>query len=443
MSNYALDLEVGYPKRIWPTSATAAVDAPAGRMPRSLISTTGLLGFFTPLYILPGVSPHYLDAARTVLLLAVLARLFLVQGLAIRSPHIGWMLLALAYLLSGTANWDRSTASFAALTVLAATAGETMANNGETFRFFGGYRLAAVLSAAATVAEAAGHAVVTTPVVQWQGVSGLSTRSTSLAFELAIAILIWFWQGPRGPRLLLWPAEGLLLIGALVMCGGRGGLVALCLSIAVYPLIAGAWRQVLVTTLILSGVGTAILVSGRTPLTLTRLMGQPERTDVAHDSYSSGRTGLAMAALDAVPDAMPFGDGFATRVAPSNGEFPRAPHNALLAVTLDAGVLGCVAAVILLVAGARGALPRRRRHAPTGFVIRTILVTLLVRSMLEGQGVLTGGAGVLVFSLLRRHTFLMAGLADRDTSRRRHHRGRARTSWPDRRPLTGWGGETR
>lgn len=398
-------------------SATAATDAPAAtRRPRSLISTAGALGFVTPLYVLPGVSPRYLEVARTVLLLAVLVSLFHAQGAAVRLPHFGWVLLAIAYLLSGTANWDRATVSFAVLTVLAATAGQAVADSGEIFRFFNGFRLAMVLNAVATVAEAAGHAVVTTPVYQWQGFSGLSTRSTSLAFDLAIAILVWFWQVPRGRRLPLWLAEGLLLVGALVVCGGRGGLVALFLTVTVYPLLVGAQRKVVTTVLILSAVGTAIVVSGRTPLTLARLLGQTERTDAVYYSYSSGRTDLVMATLDALPDAMPFGAGSATVVDADNAELDRAPHNALLAVTLDAGVLGGLAAMILLGAGARRALPpraqRARPHrAPADFLVRTILVTLLVRSMLEGAGVLTGGAGVLVFSLALRHTSGKAGLA--------------------------------
>ncbi len=365
--------------------------------PPGRIISVSLLGFLTPLYFLPGINPGTLGAVRATLLIIILLAVLFEHGAGAFNLHYGWMMLSTAYFVSAAANWSYGTAGFALIILIAACAGQAIAYSGGTTQFLNGFRLAMILSATATVLSAAGMVHFAAAVTQQEGFSGLSTRSTALAFDLAIAALVWFWNARRRRR-LWWLAEGILLSAALIICGGRGGLVALLVTVTAYPIIIRAGRRAVATVLVLATVVAAIVFTGQVPLTVSRLTNHGENT--ATYSYSSGRTDLFRAALAELPRAVPFGEGSDARVVVGSGGVARTPHFALLTVLLEAGLLAAGAGTVLLSRAIRLAIPRGNPPDRPVVIIQSILTTLLVRSVLEGNGVLTGGAGVLIFSMI-------------------------------------------
>jgi O-Antigen ligase len=386
-----------------------ALTAPASTAPASTtwapiawaptVSVAAVLGFVAPLYVLPWVPPDVLKASRQFLLVVILLGIAGRRASNADRPGRAWVFLAVAYVVAAVAHSDRAAGLFAVTIVVGALAGASIAADGAFPQFLTGFRVAMGISAAVVAAGEFGLPHLPTPVTvtQMYGDAGLSDHSTTFSCDLAIALAAWFWQVPANhPARRWWVVEGALLLNALAVSGGRGGLVGLAIVIMVYPAVTRTGRRAAAGVLSAFLLAVAVAaVSGRVPTTVSRLTGSG-RNPAASDDYSNGRVERYQATAADLPKIALFGGGIGTLPGFVTQISARNPHNALLGVFLEAGLLAGVGGVMLSVRTVRLAIPRRGTTDIPMLVGQSVLAVLAVQLTVESLG---GATTILLLSM--------------------------------------------
>jgi hypothetical protein len=333
-------------------------------------------GALLPIYTFSeSISPFVLDVVRVMLLCVLLIR----GGRGASTGGVNPILIAVAGLsmlitVSGVADGDRVSMTLGVTMALSACTAWVIAGRPLLWRpVLVGFAFGTLLAAITVVLEARGGDLA------GQRVSGFSSSVTRLAYELAAGAVVW-WALSRLQRsraLLVFP---LLLTGALLICGGRGGVAALALAVAVIGL-----RVRRVTPLALAAIGglawAAPLVAERLGVGLTTV----DRFRGASD-FTTGRVEGWELGWQVVVDHPLTGIGIADFAA----RYHTAPHFPPLNYGVAAGGGATLLALFVLWRLVRVIASRPRRQDEWTAVGYGLVTVSLARSVVETNGALVG-----------------------------------------------------
>lgn len=371
------------------------------------------LGFLMPLTSVPGVHYAYIVAARLLLTLLIAARWSADTPSAV-TPYVRQILIpigVLGALVGGLAvmRSDHTGISTAESMIESAIVASILARRS---RILPGLAAGFVIgaSASAIVALLQGSSGVGGGGGIVSRYIGLSSSSTRVSYEYAIALLIIVFVKPRSGLVLSLPricVAGLLSV-ALALSGGRGGLLALGVGLLVVSTSASpVARRARAVTLAFGGIVFGAVASGVKVPVLDRIVGSAGTSGGASVGFSNGRSGLLSDAFGII-SSHPFTgfgiDQFTTK-------FGVEPHAAVMFFGVAAGWVGFAIALALVLRVWMAALIPRRTDRASALAIG-ILAVLAVRSVLEPTSPLVGVEEVSLvavgFRLLYEHQLLDA-----------------------------------
>lgn len=360
-----------------------------------------VLGLLLPIYGIAFVPTTIFSLARLLVVAALLVVAFPLLRETLRWTNRGWFVLWAGLLLAAGVNTDPATAAGALTSGLAVLAAGSIVSLRKTAQLLLGFRIAVVASAVAALLASAGATGLVAPVVQNYGQWGFSYRSTAFSYELAIGLVIWLFATVRsGRHRAAWAVEGGVLVGALLVSGGRGGLVAAVLVLVLALTSVQVRRRASVSLLGLSVLTLVAVSTSNSILSLDRLIGYGgNSTRTLNTDYSAGRLEIFSSAVDAIMRNPVFGSGFDAKVPSADGAVLSAPHNAILTMMLYGGIICGVGALIVLLTAARHCV--REMRSTTGIqLVGAVLAVFLVRSVVESGGVFLGLSGSLLFAAM-------------------------------------------
>lgn len=376
-----------------------------------------ILGLLLPIYGIASIPTPFFSAARLLVVAALLVVALPLLRETLQSTSRGWYVLWGGLLLAGWVNSDSAAVQGALISGLAVLAAGSVVSLRKTHQLLLGFRIAVVASGVAALLASLGVSGLVAPVLQNYGLWGFSYRSTAFSYELAIGLMVWLFATVRTNRhRMVWVVEGGILFAALLLSGGRGGLVAVVLALALSLTSARVRKRASASLLGLLGAASLAVITSDSILSLDRLLRYgDESTRALNSDYFSGRLDLFSSTADAFVRNIIFGSGFGSRVASGDGAPLSAPHNAVLTMLLYGGIACGVGASIVLLTAIRGVVRGMRSTAGLG-VVGAVLTVFLVRSMVESGGVFLGLSGSLLSAAM---------VAEVVRARRREHEERA------------------
>lgn len=218
---------------------------------------------------------------------------------------------------------------------------------------------------------------------------GLAANAPLLSFELAVAAVLAFLISGTVTRIA---AQSLVLVG-LLMCGGRGGLVALAAALFVVLAFSQRHRKVaLALTSMGAIVGLGLLTTSTTLATVDRFI---QASATSTDS-SSGRVALLESGLREFLNAPMFGLGLSSFV----DKYGTTPHVAILSFAIAGGVVPAICVAFVLGTVLRGAW-HERGNTTVALPSITIFAVWII---LEPTGPLVGLLGLLLLAYVAPHS---------------------------------------
>lgn len=371
---------------------------------RSSGPAAGLLGLLMPLTSVPGVPYNVIVVARFALCIVILMRWPADQPTpAIRQARQILVLIGILGLLVGgfsVSRADHSTTSVALTMIESVIVAWILSGRSSvTTNLATGFVIGASASAVFSVYQWTHHihggdALVARYV-------GLSSSSTRIAYEYAIAFLIVALSAPRGAGSSIFVRGGLmaLLLAALAASGGRGGLLALGLGLVVVSKAVGRTAQRARGTLIVFIIVAVVVLEARGNISVVdRILGPAGTYRGANVGLSNGRSSLWRGALTVLGDHPLSGlgiDAFITR-------YGDTPHAAPIFFGVAAGGIGFILALILVFQVWRLSLSTLATRTRATSIATGILAVLAVRSVLEPTAPLVGMEEVSLFAIMVR-----------------------------------------
>jgi len=260
----------------------------------------------------------------------------------------------------------------------------------EPWTLLNGYLAGTALSAIVLVLAGFGYQTITPlEFAGYARLSGLSPSATLVTYQMALGVVI---AGAALGRKTMRPAYaliGLLSLFALLLSGGRGGIVAL----ALVAVVAVRWRwirprYVVLGTIAVGGLLAYALSQGIALNTLDRLTEQT--------TGSEARTGLFEGALHAIASDPIIGIGYGAFEA----AYGALPHVALQTFFIIGGVAcGLPIIWVFLVLLRRVAAVDPRPFGPSGYAGHMMVAVLIAPVFLEPTGPFVGAAFVTLLLL--------------------------------------------
>lgn len=371
---------------------------------RSSGPAAGLLGLLMPLTAVPGVPYNVIVVARFALCVVILMRWPADQPTpAIRQARQLLILIGILGLLVGgfsVSRSDHSTTSVALTMVESVVVAWILSDRlGVTTHLATGFVIGASASAVVSVYQWTHHihggdALVARYV-------GLSSSSTRIAYEYAIAFLIVALSAPRGAASSIFVRGGLsaLLLAALAASGGRGGLLALGLGLVVVSKAVGRTARRARGTLILFIIVAVFVLEARGNISVVdRILGPAGTYRGANVGVTNGRSSLWRGALSVLGDHPFSGIGIDNFIA----RYGDTPHAAPIFFGVAAGGVGFLIALVLVFQVWRLSLSTIATRTRATSLATGILAVLAVRSVLEPTAPLVGMEEVSLLAIMVR-----------------------------------------
>ncbi|WP_162794592.1 O-antigen ligase family protein [Nocardioides houyundeii] len=212
---------------------------------------------------------------------------------------------------------------------------------------------------------------------------GFGANAPLVSFELAVAFVLAFLVPRMIPRVF---AMTLILMGLLV-CGGRGGLVALSVALVVVLLLSKRYRKSVIGLGVIGLFGGVYLSSSSLSLSTLERFIAPGATSA---DVTSGRGSLLQASLTEFLNNPFTGTGLES----FSNLYGTTPHMALLSFGVAGGVIPALCVALVTLALARSAWIRRNEVSPIIALVSVFLVWIL----LEPTGPLVGLLGLLLLA---------------------------------------------
>ena len=352
-------------------------------------------GALLPIWTVASVDPLVFDALRFGL-----AGVIFIKG--IRQPRAVWsgsarriaVILAAVGALVGAIGLLRPEAQ-------AATTGLTMVLGSviswivltritQPWALLNGYLAGTALSAIVLVLAGFGYPTVTPlDFAGYARLSGLSPSATLVTYQMALGVVVAMAAVGRKSARPAYVLLGLLSLFALLLSGGRGGIVAL----ALVALVAVRWRWIRPVPAILGAAAVAGLVAwavneGVALNTLDRLTEETAGSDA--------RTGLFAGAMQTIVENPIVGTGFAAFEA----SYGALPHIALQTFFILGGIAcGIPILWVFFLLVRRLAVVNPRPFGHDGFAGHMILAVFMATVFLEPTGPFVGAAFVTLLLL--------------------------------------------
>lgn len=248
---------------------------------------------------------------------------------------------------------------------------------------FNGYLLGTAASAAVLIAAAAGYQTITPlAFAGYSRLSGLSPSATLVTYQMALGVVIALAGLARRKNRLSYALVGLASLLALLLSGGRGGVVALLLV----GILAVRWRWVRIGPAILAAAAVAALIAyassrGLVLNTLLRLTADTGETDP--------RATLLQGGLAAIQENPWIGVGFEA----FRSAYRAVPHFALVTFFVIGGV-ACGIPIVwaFLVLLRRILLVDPKPFGAEGQAGHMVIAVLIATIFLEPSGPFVGSA---------------------------------------------------
>ena len=388
-------LVVGVLATIDPGSSVVVTAVVVGTVVAALLPTSALVAVFgalLPIWSIGTISPLVFDGARLGLALAIFLKARRAGG-QIWSSSMRQMALVLGatglvLVVAGALRPDPIALTMGYTMVLAvATAWMALSRVNQPWLLLGGYLFGATTSAVVLILHGVGFTALT-PLANAgiHRLTGLSSSAPLVGFELAIGIVIAVVGATNRRFRVLLVVAGLIGVTALLMSGGRGGLVALGIAL----LVAVRWRWVkfmpaAFVTVFGWGIVSTILNSGGSINMFTRILGTGEIRDV-----TSGRVGLFDASLISIEQDPLLGTGLFQFLGQQYGN-GLTPHFALFTFYIGGGL--CAGLLVLWMLGFityRLMFKSPSRFQAAGRLSYLILAVLLAMALIEPNGPFVG-----------------------------------------------------
>jgi len=373
---------------------------------RSATPTAAVLGFLMPLTSVPGIPYSAVVAARLVLTVILMARWSAdasprsrsrIRGVLLPIAALGALVGALGVMRNDHLATSTALSMPESAAVAFVLAGRSRAFPGLALGFVSG----TVASAAVAIyQQSAGIDSGGALVARYLG---LSVSSTRVSYEYAIALVILGFAVARSvsrpAHTMVRLALGALLLFALALTGGRGGLLALGFAlVAVSNVASPAAQRARALALIFVAVVLAGVSGGVNLPVVSRIIGSAGLSGGSNVGVSNGRSALWSESLQAI-SSHPFGglgiDNFIS-------QYGVEPHASPVFFGVAAGAFGLAVALGLVLRLWIIALVPRRRLLRTSSLAVGILAVLAVRAVLEPTSPLVGVEEVSLLAICIR-----------------------------------------
>jgi hypothetical protein len=346
-----------------------------------------LFGLLLPIHQVAGVPELVLDLARYALAAGLILRCRpTAESRGLRAYEIA--LLVAAVWLTGV-SWSRSDSGtlYTAGVMGIATLVVYLLRSRElvTAQLWFGYVTSAAFNSGVITLQGVGTTLpfVSDEFAGYGRYVGLGANAPLVSFELAVALVLALSVPRALPRLT---AQALILVGLLV-CGGRGGLVALVLAIVVVLAVSKRHRSAAIGVVLVGG--TSGLLLGHSSLsfsTLERILDPNEATS----DVTSGRADLLRASLMEFLGNPVFGIGLQA----FDNRYGATPHMAVLNFAIAGGIVPALCVAVVALGMIRSGLLRRNASSPAVALVAIFLVWML----LEPTGPFVGLVGLLLLA---------------------------------------------
>ncbi|MGX1598578.1 hypothetical protein ACWIDS_16130 [Dietzia maris] len=264
-----------------------------------------ILGALIPIWSIATLPPVVFDAARYGLGLLLVARLWTVSGPTVRGVASWAVPIALTGVLVALFTWQRGDSPSEGVIMAGAAilAWAVTARVPNPWPLFLGFATSATVSGLVLIGSASGIGIASALTPNQDAgtarLTGVGSSAVRVSLELAIAIVIWVIANRARRGIHVVPVLGVLICSiAILMCGGRTGIVGLGLALLVS--VVRGWIKPLLALLIAAGTAIAVrqTLQATEPgafNTLDRLLGP---TDERYGGFSSGRADLFAAAWE-------------------------------------------------------------------------------------------------------------------------------------------------
>ena len=372
---------------------SSVVVAALFKINRAILLASWLLGFLLPIDYVDGFAPIIFDVCRYALLLVLALRLETsFQGRRYAAVIVCYLLISynlLLYIVQAVQGGGFVT-SRALVGIGSVFLAFAATRNGSHNRILLlGFVTGCTISAMDILAQVAGLPYLGTPTDWGARYAGLSFNSTNTAPFLAVAALVVLsrriWSQTVTARLFRL-ISFLILLGGLVLTGGRGGLAGFLVGASAYLLFLIRRSPGIGLTGLLLVISVTISQYSAIVDFLTREGGT--------GGFTTGRDVLNAQAWDA------FWQGGIFGVSVTERDLYR-PHTPLLTFALDVGPWGLLVAIASTVA-LFYRLIRPARPTSEGEVASMMAGVLVTTALLEPVGFFVGAAKAVVLMIVLR-----------------------------------------
>lgn len=354
-----------------------------------------LWAFLLPIWSVGSLDPLVFDVARMALALSVVVKTRSSGNKVVTRIALAIGITGAFLVLVGLSRGDAPAVTLGyTMTIASVAAWMVLSRVTDRRVIYRGYLAGVTLSAVVLIMSAAGWSVLT-PLDDpgFSRLTGLSPSATLVTYELAVGVLVGICMFGRGRRVWFAFATIACLV-ALLLSGGRGGVLALALALAV----ALRWGWVrIIPGLLLTGAAYVPLSimsgSGFTFNTLTRLFAP---SDVLSFDPKESRQYLLDISIQAALREPIAGLGMEQFYS----MYLRLPHIALLTFQIAGGILPALIIFVIFMAMLRKMLFRGPQE-PGGMARlgHLLLAVMTVQILLEANGPFVGTEGVALLML--------------------------------------------